>query len=54
MYLICGKEVENMTSGKHDIQVSQLHRELEDLTPVEQSMVVDYIRGMKLARNLWK
>ncbi len=54
MCLICGKEVAGMASGKHDIQVSDVQKEVSDLTPAELAMVADYIRGMKLARNFRK
>ena len=54
MYLIGDKGGAGVYSGKHDIIMSTVQKEVADLNPAELILVADYIRGIKLARKFRK
>lgn len=54
MYLIQSEGGAAVYSGKHEILMTAVLNQVSDLDPAELLMVADYIRGMKLARNLRK
>lgn len=43
-----------MYSAKHEVLLTTVVNQVADLDPGELHMVADYIRGLKLARNLRK
>lgn len=43
-----------MYSGKHEILLTTIINQVADLDPAELVQLADYIRGLKLARNLRK
>lgn len=54
MYLNHSEGGSGRYSGKHDILMTTIVNQISDLDPAELVMVADYIRGLKLARNLRK
>lgn len=54
MYLIGCKGGVGMYSGKHDVIVEAVQKEVAGLDPAELVLVADYIRGIKLARKFRK
>ena len=52
MYLIQSEGGAAGYSGKHEILTTTVINQVADLDPAELLMVADYIRGLKLARNL--
>lgn len=43
-----------MYSGKQEVLMTTIFNQIPDLDPAELVMLADYIRGLKLARNLRK
>lgn len=43
-----------MYSGKHEILLTTIINQVADLDPAELHQLAEYIRGLKLARNLRK
>ena len=43
-----------MYSGKHDVMMAAVQKEVADLDPAELVLVADYIQGIKLARKFRK
>lgn len=43
-----------MYSGKHEILLTTVINQVSDLDPAELYQLAEYIRGLKLARNLRK
>lgn len=41
-------------SGKHDVLLAAVQKEVADLDPAELTLLADYIKGVKLARNFRK
>lgn len=54
MYLIQSEGGAAGYSGKHEILMTTVINQVSDLDPAELLMVADYIRGLKLSRNLRK
>ena len=54
MYLIGNEGGASGYSGKYEVLITTIVNQVADLDPAELVMLADYIRGLKLARNLRK